>query len=117
MASSHGAASIAATLRTMPSSSGGSLLDWFYQLVDTDGPTRHSAAVDIVEHLRAAQRAHDDSAGGPSAGKCPDLEYALKRLVRGLVSPRDCALAWPPHSRRAWACGLERLPCRALLNT
>eukprot|EP00936_MAST-01D_sp_MAST-1D-sp1_P000004 g4.t1 len=72
----------------MPSSTG-SLLDWFYQLVDTDGPTRHSAAVDIVEHLRTAQQAHDDSADGPS--KCPDLEYALKRLVRGLVSPRDCA--------------------------
>ena len=71
------------------SAAGGSLLDWFYRLVDTNASTRHSAAVAIAEHLESAQRAHEEHSGGTS--QCPDLEYALKRLIRGLASPRDCA--------------------------
>ena len=66
------------------------LLDMFYRLVDADAAARQQAATSLVEFLQAAQAAHE--AGSGNAGsQCPDLQYSLKRLLRGLASPRDCS--------------------------
>jgi DNA polymerase phi len=67
------------------------LLDMFYRLVDADAAARQQAATSLVEFLQAAQAAHEARSGNNAGSQCPDLQYSLKRLLRGLASPRDCA--------------------------
>mmetsp|Transcript_31705 Transcript_31705/g.95253 ORF Transcript_31705/g.95253 Transcript_31705/m.95253 type:complete len:219 (+) Transcript_31705:1227-1883(+) len=67
----------------------GAFLDLFWQLASTAADARKAAALDLVKRLKAA----------PDAAAAA---YALKRLVGGLLSPRDGA-------RAGCACALTAL--------
>ena len=70
-------------------------MECFYALADVDVATRHSATVDLISHLRGDISVAD-------APK-PDLNYAIKRLVRGLAHrealPTRLFLAFANRSR------------------
>lgn len=61
------------------------VLSFFWELAALDVDRRVKAAAALIGALSAAQADH---AGD---GLCPDLQYAVRRLVRGLASPRDGA--------------------------
>eukprot|EP00953_Heterococcus_sp_UTEX-ZZ885_P031155 16380-Heterococcus_DN1.PRE.2 len=62
-----------------PSAAFTKFMQGFWDLASTDSPTRRGAAASIVQHLCAA--------GTPQK----DVDYAVKRLLRGLCSSRDSA--------------------------
>ena len=64
------------------------ILGFFWDLASVESLKRAEAAAQLIAALTETQAAHT-AAGG--AGSCADLEYALRRLVRGLASPRDGA--------------------------
>ena len=66
---------------------GAPLLSFFWDLAAVDVDKRVKAATSLVDVLQRAQHAHN-GAEGPT---CPDLAYAVRRLVRGLASSRDGA--------------------------
>lgn len=58
-------------------------MECFYALADVDIATRHSATEDLIKHLRGEISI--------SEARKPDINYAIKRLVRGLCSSRGAA--------------------------
>ena len=67
------------------------ILPLFWDLAAVEPQKRTRAAATLVTALRKAQDAFAPTGGGGAAERCADLEYALRRLVRGLASPRDGA--------------------------
>ncbi|EOD16648.1 hypothetical protein EMIHUDRAFT_244839 [Emiliania huxleyi CCMP1516] len=67
------------------------VLSYFWELASLDVDRRVKAASSLIAALNTAQSefAATSAAGGQPL--CPDLEYAVRRLVRGLASPRDGA--------------------------
>jgi DNA polymerase phi len=65
------------------------MLKCFWTLSDADADLRRKSACEIMEHLISAQKEVDGE--GKDADQCPDLQYALKRLLRGMCSSRECA--------------------------
>ena len=67
----------------------------FYDLASVHDYQRQGASLVLTQHLRQAQADHSETpAEGESpfgAGCCPDLNYTMKRLVRGLPSSREGA--------------------------
>ena len=66
------------------------ILSYFWDLAAVGAGKRATAATALIEALEAAQQAFVAGGGGADAC-CPDLEYALRRLGRGLASSRDGA--------------------------
>ena len=60
-------------------------LELFWQLASSSKDVRHEAAKKLAQHLGTA--AAESESEGPSV----DLQYSLKRLIRGLASSRDGA--------------------------
>ena len=84
--------------RSLPRNDG--FLSAFYALASAEDAERCSAACVIVMHLSAEQRSFERTAvAAPAAnsdaftkaGACRELVYAIKRLLRGLLSSRGCA--------------------------
>ena len=70
----------------MQGKAGAPLLSFFWDLASVEPDTRVTAAVSLISVLQQAQ----SEAATPGAA-CTDLAYAIRRLVRGLASPRDGA--------------------------
>ena len=68
-------------------------MECFYALADVDRPTRHVAAKDLLNHLNGStiNQVSDNTNSGPTKLKKPDMNYTIKRLVRGLGSSRGAA--------------------------
>ena len=64
------------------------VLSFFWELAALDVDRRVKAAASLIAALKIAQAEFEGSTGG---ALCPDLSYAVRRLVRGLASPRDGA--------------------------
>ena len=73
----------------MEAKAGASILSFFWDLAAVDIEKRVKAAASLMGVLQQAQQTHDATAADGSA--CADLVYAVRRLVRGLASPRDGA--------------------------
>jgi DNA polymerase phi len=63
------------------------ILDTFWQLADADLETRVRAAQALLLALKTAQA----QSAQPEQIPCEELQYSLKRLVRGLASSREGA--------------------------
>nr|GLL45519.1 myb-binding protein 1A-like protein [Ipomoea trifida] len=106
---------------TSPSSSGAALPEFhigvFKQLAAADSSAREAAAQMLVTELRQVQKAYDELENkesidgelkleadkGDGLNKCaPSLRYAVRRLIRGVSSSRECA-------RQGFALGLSIL--------
>lgn len=64
------------------------VLSFFWELAALNLDRRVKAAASLITALRTAQAAYEAGSGGALS---PDLVYAVRRLVRGLASPRDGA--------------------------
>jgi DNA polymerase phi len=64
------------------------VLSFFWELAALNVDRRVKAAASLITALRTAQAEFED---GSSGALSPDLVYAVRRLVRGLASPRDGA--------------------------
>uniref|UniRef100_K3WSV6 Uncharacterized protein n=1 Tax=Globisporangium ultimum (strain ATCC 200006 / CBS 805.95 / DAOM BR144) TaxID=431595 RepID=K3WSV6_GLOUD len=74
----------AAAKPAKPSAERNEFLKLFWNLAESDVAVRSSAAAQIIAHLQQKQSSED-------ATFEDDLQYTLKRLVRGLASSRDAA--------------------------
>ena len=70
----------------MQGKAGAPLLSFFWDLASVEADKRVTAAVSLISVLQRAQ-----SEAATAGVACTDLAYAIRRLVRGLASPRDGA--------------------------
>jgi len=70
----------------MQGKAGAPLLSFFWDLASVEADKRVTAAVSLISVLQQAQ-----SEAATAGVACTDLAYAIRRLVRGLASPRDGA--------------------------
>ena len=70
----------------MQGKAGAPLLSFFWDLASVEPDKRVTAAVSLISVLQQAQ-----SEAATAGAACTDLAYAIRRLVRGLASPRDGA--------------------------
>ena len=70
----------------MQAKAGAPLLSFFWDLASVEADKRVTAAVSLISVLQQAQ-----SEAATAGVACTDLAYAIRRLVRGLASPRDGA--------------------------
>ena len=68
------------------SNKGSKFMNWFWDLASDDGAIRAHAAEMILKFVQLAQSNH-----GKKDELCADLDYSVKRLVRGLSSSRQSA--------------------------
>ncbi|EDO45649.1 predicted protein, partial [Nematostella vectensis] len=66
-------------------------LSFYWELASTNEPTRLEAAKELVEYLSVAQQTHVQEDINSETNLCPELEYSLKRLTKGLASSRKGA--------------------------
>eukprot|EP01041_Mallomonas_annulata_P007333 gene7333-14962_t len=64
---------------------GGKFLAWFWDLASEDSLNRQDATKNIIFHLENSTKCNE------TKKICADIDYALKRLVRGLSSSRESA--------------------------
>ena len=69
-------------------SPGGPILAFFWDLASIDEEKRLAASESLLEALQEAQQTHEEKTPGEA---CVELVYTVRRLVRGLASPRDGA--------------------------
>eukprot|EP01135_Chromosphaera_perkinsii_P001346 Nk52_evm73s164 gene=Nk52_evmTU73s164 len=68
------------------------VLDHFWNLASNEQEVRSQAALSLVVSLQGSQKSYEAEEEKHEEGEmCPDIAYALKRLVRGLSSSRDSA--------------------------
>jgi len=71
-----------------PTTMASGILPLFWDLASIEEGKRLEAGARLLDVLTAAQRAHAD---GGTTSACTDVNYTLRRLVRGLASSRDGA--------------------------
>ena len=69
-------------------SPGGPILAFFWDLASIDEEKRLAASESLLDALQEAQQTHEEKTPGEA---CVELVYTVRRLVRGLASPRDGA--------------------------
>ena len=66
-------------------SPGGPILAFFWDLASIDEEKRLAASESLLDALQEAQQTHEEKTPGEA---CVELVYTVRRLVRGLASPR-----------------------------